>query len=254
MCAFTLVAIGLRERNRSHDGQAAMPRRRAIRGDARGGRDAGRGGRRGRAPEFSALGTNRYVTVAVFDGRVDVTDARLEGTPRAVKSGESSTPTAMAASLTPSSRRVSGCASKDHPSPSRSTAARSRRPTRSRSTSATSRAPRRRPSSSSTACRSAAASPGRAPRARRHHARAPASHRHGDRHRRRPRAHAGVPRRSRHVPGTAYVRARGAGRDVRDRGTSAARPPQAPLRDRGRLGRLVTAIAVRSRTAGSRAR
>jgi hypothetical protein len=31
-------------------------------------------------PEFSALGTNRYVTVAVFDGRVDVTDARLEGT------------------------------------------------------------------------------------------------------------------------------------------------------------------------------
>jgi hypothetical protein len=31
-------------------------------------------------PELSALGTNRYVTVAVFDGRVDVTDARLEGT------------------------------------------------------------------------------------------------------------------------------------------------------------------------------
>jgi hypothetical protein len=31
-------------------------------------------------PEFSALGTNRYVTVAVFDGRVDVADALLEGT------------------------------------------------------------------------------------------------------------------------------------------------------------------------------
>jgi len=31
-------------------------------------------------PEFSALGTNRYVTAAVFDGRVDVTDALLEGT------------------------------------------------------------------------------------------------------------------------------------------------------------------------------
>jgi hypothetical protein len=31
-------------------------------------------------PEFSALGTNRYVTAAVFAGRVDVTDALLEGT------------------------------------------------------------------------------------------------------------------------------------------------------------------------------
>jgi hypothetical protein len=31
-------------------------------------------------PEFSALGTNRYVTAAIFDGRVDVTDALLEGT------------------------------------------------------------------------------------------------------------------------------------------------------------------------------
>jgi hypothetical protein len=31
-------------------------------------------------PEFSALGTNRYVTAAVFDGRVDVVDALLEGT------------------------------------------------------------------------------------------------------------------------------------------------------------------------------
>jgi hypothetical protein len=31
-------------------------------------------------PEFSALGVNRYVTAAVFDGRVDVTDALLEGT------------------------------------------------------------------------------------------------------------------------------------------------------------------------------
>ena len=30
-------------------------------------------------PEFSALGTNRYVTVAVFDGRVDVSDVWLEG-------------------------------------------------------------------------------------------------------------------------------------------------------------------------------
>jgi hypothetical protein len=36
-------------------------------------------------PEFSALGTNRYVTAAVFDGRVDVTDALLEG---ALASGE----------------------------------------------------------------------------------------------------------------------------------------------------------------------
>jgi len=34
----------------------------------------------GAHPEFSALGTNRYVTAAVFDGRVDVTDALLEGT------------------------------------------------------------------------------------------------------------------------------------------------------------------------------
>jgi hypothetical protein len=31
-------------------------------------------------PEFSALGTNRYVTAAVFENRVDVTDALLEGT------------------------------------------------------------------------------------------------------------------------------------------------------------------------------
>jgi hypothetical protein len=39
------------------------------------------GGSRAAAhPEFSALGTNRYVTAAVFDGRVDVTDALLEGT------------------------------------------------------------------------------------------------------------------------------------------------------------------------------
>jgi hypothetical protein len=30
-------------------------------------------------PEFSTLGTNRYVTAAVLDGRVDVTDALLEG-------------------------------------------------------------------------------------------------------------------------------------------------------------------------------
>jgi hypothetical protein len=30
-------------------------------------------------PEFSAAGTNRYVTATVFHGRVDVTDARLEG-------------------------------------------------------------------------------------------------------------------------------------------------------------------------------
>jgi hypothetical protein len=36
-------------------------------------------------PEISALGTNRYVTAAVFDGRVDVTDALLEG---ALASGE----------------------------------------------------------------------------------------------------------------------------------------------------------------------
>jgi hypothetical protein len=37
-------------------------------------------GAAGAHPEFSALGTNRYVTAAVFDGRVDVTDAWLEGT------------------------------------------------------------------------------------------------------------------------------------------------------------------------------
>jgi hypothetical protein len=37
-------------------------------------------GRAAAHPEFSALGTNRYVTAAVFDGRVDVTDALLEGT------------------------------------------------------------------------------------------------------------------------------------------------------------------------------
>ncbi len=33
----------------------------------------------GAHPEFSALGTNRYVTAAVLDGRIDVTDALLEG-------------------------------------------------------------------------------------------------------------------------------------------------------------------------------
>ncbi|MDB4983407.1 MAG: hypothetical protein JWM82_4159 [Myxococcales bacterium] len=33
----------------------------------------------GAHPEFSALGTNRYVTAAVLDGRVDVTDVLLEG-------------------------------------------------------------------------------------------------------------------------------------------------------------------------------
>jgi hypothetical protein len=37
-------------------------------------------GRAAAHPEFSALGTNRYVTAAVFEGRVDVTDALLEGT------------------------------------------------------------------------------------------------------------------------------------------------------------------------------
>jgi hypothetical protein len=31
-------------------------------------------------PEFSALGTNRYVTAALFDGRLDVSDVLLEGT------------------------------------------------------------------------------------------------------------------------------------------------------------------------------
>jgi len=36
-------------------------------------------GRAGAHPEFSALGTNRYVTAAIFDGRVDVTDDLLEG-------------------------------------------------------------------------------------------------------------------------------------------------------------------------------
>jgi hypothetical protein len=41
---------------------------------------AGRAGFASAHPEFSALGTNRYVTAAVFDGRVDVTDALLEGT------------------------------------------------------------------------------------------------------------------------------------------------------------------------------
>jgi hypothetical protein len=38
------------------------------------------GARAAAHPEFSALGTNRYVTAAVFDGRIDVTDALLEGT------------------------------------------------------------------------------------------------------------------------------------------------------------------------------
>jgi hypothetical protein len=37
-------------------------------------------GRAAAHPEFSALGTNRYITAAIFDGRVDVTDALLEGT------------------------------------------------------------------------------------------------------------------------------------------------------------------------------
>jgi hypothetical protein len=36
-------------------------------------------GRADAHPEFSSLGTNRYVTAAVFDGRVDVTDAWLHG-------------------------------------------------------------------------------------------------------------------------------------------------------------------------------
>lgn len=36
-------------------------------------------------PEFSALGANRFVTAAIFDGRVDVTDALLDG---ALVSGE----------------------------------------------------------------------------------------------------------------------------------------------------------------------
>jgi hypothetical protein len=38
------------------------------------------GGRAAAHPEFSALGTNRFVTAAIFSGRVDVTDALLEGT------------------------------------------------------------------------------------------------------------------------------------------------------------------------------
>ena len=37
------------------------------------------GGQAHAHPEFSALGTNRYVTAAVLDGRIDVTDALLEG-------------------------------------------------------------------------------------------------------------------------------------------------------------------------------
>lgn len=40
---------------------------------------AGSPGRADAHPEFSSLGTNRYVTAAVFDGRVDVTDAWLHG-------------------------------------------------------------------------------------------------------------------------------------------------------------------------------
>jgi hypothetical protein len=36
-------------------------------------------------PEFSALGANRYITAAIFDGRVEITDALLEG---ALVSGE----------------------------------------------------------------------------------------------------------------------------------------------------------------------
>ncbi len=41
---------------------------------------AGSAGHASAHPEFSALGANRYVTAAIFDGRVDVTDALLEGT------------------------------------------------------------------------------------------------------------------------------------------------------------------------------
>jgi hypothetical protein len=37
------------------------------------------GGRAAAHPEFSSMGTNRYVTAAVFDRRVDVTDAWLHG-------------------------------------------------------------------------------------------------------------------------------------------------------------------------------
>jgi hypothetical protein len=37
------------------------------------------GGRAAAHPEFAAVGTNRYVTAVVFDGRVDVTDALLFG-------------------------------------------------------------------------------------------------------------------------------------------------------------------------------
>lgn len=37
------------------------------------------GGRAAAHPEFSSVGTNRYVAAAVFDGRVDVTDAWLQG-------------------------------------------------------------------------------------------------------------------------------------------------------------------------------
>jgi len=37
-------------------------------------------GRAGAHPEISALGTNRYVTAAILDGRVDVADVLLEGT------------------------------------------------------------------------------------------------------------------------------------------------------------------------------
>jgi hypothetical protein len=44
-----------------------------------GGALAGAAGRARAHPEFSALGTNRTITAAVFDGRVDVTDALLEG-------------------------------------------------------------------------------------------------------------------------------------------------------------------------------
>ena len=40
---------------------------------------AARAGRVDAHPEFSALGTNRYVTAAIFDDRVDVTDDLLEG-------------------------------------------------------------------------------------------------------------------------------------------------------------------------------
>jgi hypothetical protein len=59
------------KRRRSRGARAAAAALLALLGAARAA---------GAHPEFSALGTNRYVTAAVFDGRVDVTDALLEGT------------------------------------------------------------------------------------------------------------------------------------------------------------------------------